>query len=222
MFKLFFHTIYCKTNNALCLFLNLFQDQKCYGCDKKEKLSKYGFCQNCEKEIIFYQNSDTLFYHVAAYEGPIKNAIHKFKYGKKKFYGKKLALFVYDNLKEKIPEFDLIIPVPLHWKKEFSRTFNQSAIISVYLGKLFGKDVLIDGVVKTKNTPSQVELSGSEREKNVLNTFKVRKTSSIKDKKILLVDDVFTTGATTNELKKILKKAGAKNVIVITIAKTIL
>jgi competence protein ComFC len=77
-----------------------------------------------------------------------------------------------------------------------------------------------DVLVKLKNTVSQTELSAKEREENVKNSFKVKNKEIIKSKKILLLDDVYTTGATTEECKKILLENGAKKVIIVTLAKS--
>lgn len=221
MLKLFFHKIYCKAKSNFCLFFNLVWKEKCYGCGKTEKLNKYGFCQECEKKIVLYKNKDNLYWHSAVYEGPVKNAIHNFKYNKKKFYGRKLAFFVYDTICENFPDFDFIVPVPLYWKKEFLRGFNQSAIISVYLSKLFRKPVLLDIARRVKDTLPQVDLDKKMRKENVSNCFRIKKVDMVKGKRVVIFDDVFTTGATTEELKKLLRKAGAKKVIILTIAKTI-
>jgi len=221
MFKLFFHTLYCKINNLLCLFFNLLWSEKCYACGNVSVVNKYGFCETCWKDVKLYKNKNNLFWHIAVYDGPIKDVIHNFKYGKKKFYARKLAYFVYDYVKNNFPEFDLIIPVPLHWKKEFSRGFNQSGIIAVYLSKLLKTPVFLNAIIRTKNTPAQAGLSEKERKENVSGVFKMRKEELIKGKKVVVFDDVFTTGATIEEIKKELKKAGAKKIIILTIAKTI-
>ncbi len=221
MLKLFFHKVYCKINRPLCLFLSIFWNEKCYSCGKVYPLNKYGFCETCWKDVKIYKNKNNLYWHIAVYDGAIKNVIQNFKYGKKKFYARKLAYFVYDNVKDSFPEFDLIVPVPLHWRKEFSRGFNQSGIIAVYLSKLFKKPVFLNAVVKIKNTQAQAGLSGKERKENVSGVFKVRRKELIKGKKVVVFDDVFTTGATADEIKKELKKEGAKKVIILTIAKTI-
>jgi len=121
--------------------------------------------------------------------------------------------------KEKI-EFDLIIPVPLHWKKEFIRGFNQSALIGNYISRKLNKKMVQNVLVKSKNTVSQTELSAEERKENVKGSFKVKNCDIIKNKIILLIDDVYTTGATLEECKKILLKRGAKKVIILTVAKS--
>ena len=86
---------------------------------------------------------------------------------------------------------------------------------------MFKRPVFLNAIVRVKNTKAQAGLSGKERKENVSGVFKVKRKDIIKGKKVVVFDDVFTTGATTDEIKKELKKEGAKKVIVLTIAKTI-
>ena len=201
-------------------FFNSIFHEKCMGCDSESRPEFYGFCEDCWRRIIFIENcGKNNNWSFAKYEGPIKKAICDFKYLGKKSYGKNFGKLLCEFIKRNdFPDFDLIIPIPLHWKKEFSRGFNQSAIISVYLGKFLKKPVMLGNLVKIKNTVSQTQLSESERKENVKGSFKVKKQSLIKGKNILLVDDVKTTGATTEEAKRVLKKNGAKKVIILTVA----
>jgi competence protein ComFC len=113
---------------------------------------------------------------------------------------------------------DAIIPVPLHPKREKRRGFNQAQVIAKELANL-QKVKLLEGVlVKTKNVPPQTFLQLKEREKNVRGAFRVVKKEEIKDRVVLLVDDVYTTGSTVRECSLILKEAGAKEVKALTIA----
>ena len=201
-------------------FLHRIWPERCMGCDSGKNSVFYGFCQECWERIIFIENSENSnCWSFAKYEGPVRKAICDFKYLGRKSYGKKFGKILHDFIKKNnFPEFDLIIPIPLHWKKEFIRGFNQSAIVSVYLGKLLKKPVMLGNLIKIKNTVSQTQLSESERKENVKGVFKIKRPSLIKGKRILLIDDVKTTGATTEEARKILRKKGAKKVIILTIA----
>lgn len=117
-------------------------------------------------------------------------------------------------------EFDMIIPVPLHPVREFLRSFNQSWLMAHELGKIQKKPAVYDVVVKQKNNRSQTDLSPAERKENVRDAFKVKKASLVRNKIVLIVDDVYTTGATVEEVQKTLNRAGAKKSIVLTIART--
>jgi ComF family protein len=203
----------------LCLIINNFLKEKCIGCNKSYA-ENWGFCNDCFSKIVFINESFKDRFHVGRYEGPFKEAIVKYKYNGRKSFAKYFSLFIEEKiLKEKI-EFDLIIPVPLHWKKEFIRGFNQSALIGNYIAKKFNKKMYQNILLKSKNTKSQTELNEKERIENVKNSFKLKRSDLINDKIVLLIDDVYTTGATTEECKKILINGGAKKVIIITLAKS--
>ena len=148
------------------------------------------------------------------------NAIHTYKYKKRKWIAFSFATWMNDFITQHSEiKFDIIIPVPLHPVKEFKRSFNQSWLIAFHLGKMQNKPAVYHALVKTKNNRSQTNLDINERKENVANVYKVRNTSIIKDKKILVIDDVYTTGATIEEVYKTLKKNGAREVKVLTVAK---
>jgi competence protein ComFC len=194
--------------------------RKCAGCREIRTLNYYGFCVECEKKIIFYKSSENKHWHILKYEGPVKTAICDFKFRGLFYHGRKFArlaaVFIEEN---KVPAFDVIIPVPLNLKKEFKRGFNQSAVISSHLARILKKKMLQGVLLKVRNTVPQTNLNGKERQQNIRGSFNIRKKQLIEKKKILLVDDVYTTGATTDEARKILKQNGAKQVIVLTIAR---
>ncbi len=114
---------------------------------------------------------------------------------------------------------DLIIPVPLHFLRILSRKYNQSAILAKEIAKITRIDVAFDCLKKTKKTRPQVMCTGNERKKNVRGAFSVDNAQKIKGKRILLIDDVYTTGSTLNECAKVLIEAGAKSVDALTVAK---
>ncbi len=202
------------------LFRLMWKEQ-CMGCGSAEDLNRYGFCRPCQDGIILLQQpAGTDDFHILKYEGPVRDAIHNFKYNRKTYYGKKFAFLASDFIRENgLEDFDVIIPVPLHWKKEFKRGFNQSAIVSITVARILKKKCLCGILVKVKNTVSQTKLSESERKKNVRGTFRVRRPRLVKEKKILLLDDVYTSGATTGEAKKTLLSAGASRVTILTLSK---
>jgi competence protein ComFC len=116
---------------------------------------------------------------------------------------------------------EMIIPVPLHSTKLRQRQFNQAELLAKSLSKAFSKELNNKLLLKIKPAPAQVDLSGAKRLKNVRGTFKVKNTDSLKNKNLLIVDDVFTTGATVNECAKMLTDAGANRVEVLALARSI-
>jgi len=115
-------------------------------------------------------------------------------------------------------DVEAIVPVPLHPKREKIRGFNQAQIIAKELAKYKGIELLEKKLIRVKNIPPQTSLEASERKKNVRGAFAVKNGESLKGKIILLVDDVYTTGATIKECSLALKKAGAREVRAITLA----
>jgi len=118
-------------------------------------------------------------------------------------------------------EADFIAPVPLHRWRLFRRRYNQAALLALQLGPLTQKAVLVDLLERKRATPIQGHLSRKERQANVKGAFalNIRRRAQVKDKTIVLIDDVLTTGATLNECSKVLLKAGAKTVNVLVLAR---
>ncbi len=116
---------------------------------------------------------------------------------------------------------DALIPVPLHRWRLLKRRYNQSAIMAAYLGKECGIPILHQALIRTRATSTQGHLSYAERKKNVKRAFTVhpRYQSDIKDKTLILIDDVYTTGSTVKECTKALLKGGAKAVHILTLAR---
>lgn len=160
---------------------------------------------------------------VGYYEGPLREAIHRWKYEEKgyltSFFGKKLAEGFHRYWDAS--SFDLLIPVPLHSKRLRDRGFNQALLLVEELSRRtripYSKRLLR----KRISTPPQIHLSGRERERGVRESFHIQRKEEIEGKTVLLVDDVYTTGATVNECSKVLLKAGAERVDVLTLAHAI-
>lgn len=118
-----------------------------------------------------------------------------------------------------IAESDLMAPVPLHWTRLFARRYNQAALLAQVLGRRSGLPVAPDLLVRRRRTPSQGGLSPYRRLRNVSGAFAVNPKRRIEGRNILLVDDVFTTGATVAACSRALLKAGAQAVDVLTLAR---
>lgn len=114
---------------------------------------------------------------------------------------------------------DLIVPIPLHFTRLLKRRYNQSALLAGELGKLTGVRVDYNSVIRHKRTRPQVEFSGHARIRNVKDAFRVRRPERIKGRRIVLIDDVMTTGSTLKECALALKKAGARSVDTLTLAR---
>lgn len=200
--------------------IDLFFPENCPGCNGYRRPEKYCFCYNCLQQIIPSPSPNNKIFSLAVYEGPVKQAIHCLKYKKRKWIAISLAEWMNDFLNQHHEiKYDIIVPVPLHPIKEFQRSFNQSWLIAYYLARLQKKTALYSCLVKIKNNRSQTDLNNVERKQNVRDVYRVKRSSLIKDKNILVIDDVYTTGATAEEVYKTLKNSGAKTVFVLTVAK---
>ncbi len=117
-----------------------------------------------------------------------------------------------------IEYLDFLIPIPLHKSRQREREFNQAEILSYEVAQEFNKKILTNQLIRVKPTKTQTELTFQERCQNVEKSFAVTKPELIKDTNLLLIDDVLTTGATSSEAAKCLKEAGAKKVLLLTLA----
>lgn len=151
------------------------------------------------------------------YEGVLAEAINQLKFYGIKRISKPLAKLL---SKLPIPVIDGIVPVPLHIKSLRERGFNQSLLLAIYLSKVLHVPILMDILIKKKETPPQIGLSAKERLHNIRSAFTVR--GDVKGLVVLLVDDVMTTGATVTECSHELLKSGARDVFVLTLARTLM
>lgn len=154
------------------------------------------------------------------YEGKLREAIHAFKFNGKKEAGRQLVRIVEDKVRGLSGDFDCIVPVPVSGRRLRERGFNQSFIIAGQIAGITGKDLCYRALVKRGDTKDQYTLSRKERRKNVKGAFFVRDTASVKGRRVLLVDDLFTTGYTAGEAARTLKAAGSSDVVLFALART--
>ena len=158
---------------------------------------------------------------ILEYDDFSKQLILAFKHGDQTHLTPILVKFLTLADPEIFKNVDMIAPVPLHWKRRFRRQYNQSALLGKALGKQ--KNIPFEPLVlkRIKNTESQGHKHQKQRQLNVKGAFKVIKPNLIFGKTVLLIDDVMTTGATINECAKVLRRAGAKEVKVLTVYRVI-
>ena len=195
-----------------------YRGQICIKCGKviKSSFNQPHYCQDCLTNPPIF----SLHRSFGKYEGVLKDIILLFKFKRKRILGKKLSYLIYKILKTN-PIFlksDVIIPVPLHPRREKQRGFNQCEVMAIELEKLTNIRFLKDVLIKIKDTPPQSSLDLKKRKNNVKGAFHVKNSFYIYRKNILLIDDIYTSGSTVLECSKILKKAGAKEIFVFTLA----
>jgi ComF family protein len=157
---------------------------------------------------------------LGAYEGSLQEAIHRWKYHGKTILTPFFAKWMEEGLHRYWGSniFDLLIPVPLHTERLRERGFNQALLLVRELSHRTGIPYRKRALQKVRPTIPQVNLSGVEREKGVKGSFHTIGKEELEGKSILLVDDVYTTGATVNECSKVLLAGGAERVDVLTLA----
>ncbi len=184
-----------------------------------------GMCYSC-KTIAGENGSfkiDKLIYPFSYREPAIQKIVKAFKYSFIKELTEPIGKLMINYLNKIGGEFSfndyLIIPVPLHKRKYNWRGYNQSELVAQKISKYLNIGLAKNYLIKEKSTRDQVELKKDERLKNLDGAFKCSGSESISGRKILLVDDVYTTGTTMNECARVLKEAGAKEVIGLAIAR---
>lgn len=190
-------------------------EEKCIICKTDGFI---GLCPYCKSRINRTTIvSDNLSY--GFYGGIIKTLILKFKYESDFTAGYLLSKLLVEMIEENKIHAEVICYVPMTKKSEKKRGFNQCEVIARHIGYHINIPVS-HCIKKIKNTKEQKTLTKEERVKNLMGAFKVSRVKDIKNKNVILIDDVMTTGATINECKEVLKKSGANRITVLTIAKS--
>ena len=216
-----------KQNTGLCRQcieeIHFITEPYCHKCghpfDFLEEHNGQLLCGRCLKtKRSVFRLSRSAF----AYDDASKNLILSFKFHDKTENAKLLAQMMFVAGSDIFAAgVDVIMPVPLHYTRLVKRRYNQSALLAQELSKLSGIKADNLSLVRHKKTKPQVELSGMERQRNVRNVFSVKNQTTVKGKRVLLIDDVLTTGATLRECAKALRQAGAKSIDTLTAGRVI-
>jgi ComF family protein len=174
-------------------------------------------CANCAHRTIYFDAA------VSAYRGRgiVREIIHEFKYGRQIHLGHLVARWLraaLDDERLRDSRFDVIVPVPLHATRQRERGFNQATL----LAKLLSAQTSIPAkpaLERIRYTTTQTALDRSERMENLHNAFRLRKNADVRGLRVLLIDDVLTTGSTLSECARVLKRAGAISVHAATAAR---
>lgn len=152
----------------------------------------------------------------------MKEAIHQFKFSRKFGLGKPLAHLLLAQLDGQIEysRYDAILPVPLHRSRSKQRGYNQAEILAREVAKARHLALMTKNLIRVRRTAAQWQFSNKrERLDNVKNAFHILNPEQVREKHLLLIDDIFTTGSTVNECAKTLKRAGAASVVVLTVSR---
>ncbi|MBM4262787.1 MAG: ComF family protein [Deltaproteobacteria bacterium] len=211
----------------------------CAACWKAIRLVDHPFCSLCGRPFPDGSGDDHLcaaciarrphFVQARAWacypreedsEQPLRRVVQQFKYGRKVALGKPLGRLMAEGCGEflSVWSVDVVVPVPLHPQRLRWRGFNQSVLLGRQISLHYNVPLDAFALQRVAATPPQTQLTEAERRRNVRGAFELAPEHALEDKTVLLVDDVYTSGATVNECSRALLKGGAKEVFVLTLA----
>lgn len=218
---------------------------QCRVCERQLRLELY-MCQTCWQDIQFIEppwceicgtpnTKDKCatcatnppqfgkLRTVAYYEAALQLAIHLFKFEKRKILKKQLTQLITENLPHDcdVAAYDFILPIPIHKKRLRERGFNQATLLADRIANTIGVQVEKDALVRHRNTSPQSSLDREARQTNIVGAFELQKKEVVRNKRILVFDDVYTTGATVREAVKVLWNADPLEIDVLTLARTL-
>ena len=226
------------------VFVDFFFPNICVICGKNTNNTKSSVCHTCIQKIDYIKTSHCVTcyqplpdggahcwqckrtkYHfeiiiaVGKYTGILRELILKFK--EKDFLKENLGEILLNALKSNlnIDKIDYIVPVPLSKKREFYRGYNQAMLLAEYISGKTGKNIIVNNLIRVKNTKAQYELNREERLLNLKDVFELKEPRFFKNKSIVIIDDIATTCSTLEECSRVLKKSGAKNVYGLVLAR---
>jgi len=179
-------------------------------------------CGHCRRMPPFFDQARG----IAVYEGVMRAAVHHLKFHQKASLALPLARFMLAHLPPSVAfsDYHAVLPVPLHPSRQRQRGYNQTALLARPLAGSFKLPLLCGNLIRIRPTPEQALITTGRqaRQDNVRNAFRVRDLLAIRNKRLILVDDVVTTGATVNECARVLKAAGAASVLVLALSRPLL
>lgn len=202
-------------------------------CGFCKKLSEGYLCTKCREDIIhsdIYLNQLDLYqdksifidehFYLFSYEEPIREKILQYKFEDKAYLASTIYEFFMNNEKLYgfLKKYDIMIPIPISSSRKRERGYNQSELLARKISRMASIPIEMQVLKKVKHNQPQSSLNRQQRKQNVKNVYKVQNELKIQNKKILLFDDIYTTGSTANECARILKGAGNSTVGILTIA----
>ncbi len=198
------------------------QEPKCPRCGRPHS-RRVGFepvesfvCSECAGQKLWIGSTHAAGLHT----GVLREAIHLLKYSRKRLMAKPLARLLLEAVTGALDfaAYDAIVPVPLHRNRLKERGYNQAGLIAEHLCQWTPGTELLHALVRVKDTPSFSMLGAQERRSQIKKAFQLLPDVDVKKRRLLLIDDVFTTGATSNECARVLRRAGAESVDMLAVA----
>lgn len=212
-------SLYSRSDTLIASVRNLIFPSKdiCLIC-KEEGADKY-ICSHCRDNIELVNGYIQIYspyienvYYSLFYNRFIRQVIKDYKYNGKNYLYKVLGEIMLDTIRVHDLQVDNIMYIPMHKKKQAIRGYNQAGLLALYISKALDIPLIEDNLIKYKNTKDQSHSDKYDRSKNLVDSFKIKDPRQIRDKHILLIDDIITTGSTISEASKVLMENGAKKI----------
>jgi ComF family protein len=187
------------------------------GCGLPLAVDGASACGRCRRGL----NPSAAGASLGPYEGSLRAVLHELKYRGRRRVAGRLAEELLDApaVRRLLGEEVVLVPVPLHPRRRRERGFNQSELLAAEIARRSGRRLAAGALVRRRDTASQAGLSAAARRANVADAFAVRQRARVSGRVVVLVDDVFTTGATARGCARVLRAAGALEVRVLTVAR---
>ena len=205
-------TSLCETCKKKVVYM---KEPRCFKCGKMLAEKEREYCLDCQKEERFFEAGRSIWIH----KSPVAESIYRFKYKNRRVYAKRYAQEFMELYMKELSEWKikLIVPIPLYNERKRKRGFNQAELIGQEISEQLGIPMKADFLKRVKKTKPQKLLSHHERKANLNGAFEAN-AQILSRGNILLVDDIYTTGATMNMAAKVMKEAGAQKVFFFTIS----
>ena len=190
------------------------KEPKCKKCGKEIEKEEQEYCRDCQRFSHSFDKGGAVF----AYDQLMRKSISMFKYHNRREYARFYAMEMYEHCRHFLNTCnpDVILPVPIHRQKKRQRGFNQAELVAKRLGKMMEVPVDCKYLIRWEKTVPQKELSRQKRKANLKQAFGVKKTDRTYER-VLIVDDIYTTGATIDAISEILRENKVKIIFFLTI-----
>ena len=189
------------------------EEPRCMKCGKYVGQEEQEYCYDCSGTDTYFEKGFSLWH----YDTVLKHSIAQFKYHNRKEYALFYGTEFVKEFKEQIEalEIDAIIPVPIHWTRHVQRGYNQAEEVANIIGRALNIPVVDDLLIRSRKTVAQKQLDDKQRQKNLENAFELsKKWKNISGNlnRVMIIDDIYTTGCTISACAKVLKEFGIQQV----------
>ncbi|MDO4453008.1 MAG: ComF family protein [Eubacteriales bacterium] len=184
-------------------------EPQCKRCGRPIRSKEQEFCPDCQRKRHLYREGMAIY----LYKEEVRKAVHRMKFQNQRAYAQIFGRLMAKEAEEKTKRWkvEAVVPVPMYRKKQRLRGYNQAELLAREIADELNLPLICDLVARVRNTKPQKELEGKDRENNLKKAFIITK-NDVKLRKILIVDDIYTTGSTVDAIAEVLKKSGVEEI----------